>query len=377
MDAKCSLYQIQFLNKITPIIKLNKDDNYKLYQSLLIKEFAVGNLKHVKIIINNYSKYGDVTQLINISIIKNACASNNYDLAKHILSISTDIYWTDALYGAGLSGNKHTVNLVIREAIKHNIKLDVVMEHLLAGTFYNGHLSIVKSIDTPLFWEMIIRQPYTDIKLVIKDWPKLSSLAFSGGHYDIIEYIASVHFWAESDCILTYACESGKTYIVRYAMDYYKDHNWEMSDFGKRFPAIEGHPIYWACKSGNNDVVDLILELKCGNYDQGLFGALSGGHMDIIDRMLNLNAVCWEGSLNRIWECNNIDVIKSLDERWSFDDMWEDASKNYIKNIKSSAVLKYLVENTPNAVKYKNEYITAACVIGDVKLISWLQLLFT
>lgn len=79
------------------------------------------------------------------------------------------------------------------------------------------------------------------------------------------------------------ACEGGNIQVLRYIVK--GKENWEKL-------WITG--LYDACKGGNREVIELVIEKGGKNWTDGLFGACEKGHFEIVKLMIDKGAVIRE-----------------------------------------------------------------------------------
>ena len=70
-----------------------------------------------------------------------------------------------------------------------------------------------------------------------------------------------------------------------------------------------------ACRGGNIDIINLIIEKGSNNWHYGLEGACKGGHLDIVKLMIEEGADHWNCGLAYACTGGNIDIVKLMIEK--------------------------------------------------------------
>ncbi len=69
----------------------------------------------------------------------------------------------------------------------------------------------------------------------------------------------------------------------------------------EKISTIENDDWNWglrgACEGGHMDMVELMIERGATNWNYGLYGACRGGHMDIVELMIERGAANWNCGL--------------------------------------------------------------------------------
>ena len=73
--------------------------------------------------------------------------------------------------------------------------------------------------------------------------------------------------------------------------------------------------LYEACKIGNKEIVELMIEKGANNWNYGLFGACFGGNKETIDLMIEKGANNWNYAL--YWACfgGNKEIVELMIEK--------------------------------------------------------------
>ena len=73
--------------------------------------------------------------------------------------------------------------------------------------------------------------------------------------------------------------------------------------------------LFGACRNGHINIVKLIIEKGAHWWDYGLYGACKGGHIDIVKFMIEKGAKYWNWGLYGACEGDHIDIVKLMIEK--------------------------------------------------------------
>ena len=77
-----------------------------------------------------------------------------------------------------------------------------------------------------------------------------------------------------------------------------------------------------ACKIGNKEIVELMIEKGADNWNYGLFGACEGGNKEIVELIIGKGANNWNCGLKGACEGGNKEIIELMIEKGAEDWDW-------------------------------------------------------
>lgn len=159
-----------------------------------------------------------------------------------------ELNWSMVLLGAGLGGHLEIIKKAMEESLQHT-------HFAVTGAARGGHKFILEYLSE-----------YTD-------WSVCHEEVWKTGNIDMIKYVRNKRLDLRVN--LCCACASGKYEIVHWATQcapYLYNCN------------------YGAYKTGNNEIIKLVQQLEV-NYHHGLLGAVSGGHMELVEKLVEKKKV--------------------------------------------------------------------------------------
>ncbi len=90
--------------------------------------------------------------------------------------------------------------------------------------------------------------------------------------------------------------------------------------------------LYWnwglwgASKGGHINIINLMIEKGADHLNGGLYDACFGGHIDIVELMIKKGANQWDGGLRRACSGSHIDIVKLMIEKGA--DHWDSGLHN-------------------------------------------------
>ncbi len=125
-----------------------------------------------------------------------------------------------------------------------------------------------------------------------------------------------------------YACQSRNIELVKFLKEYVNDipsfRHWGL------IGACEGghlelvnmmlelgaqnyyEAIFYACKGGNIDIINIIFNSGVNDYNRGLYGACEGGHIEVVKMMILLGANNYNEGLRRACSYKHIEIAKLM-----------------------------------------------------------------
>ncbi len=73
--------------------------------------------------------------------------------------------------------------------------------------------------------------------------------------------------------------------------------------------------LYGACIGGHIDIIELMIEKGAGSWNGGLQCACRGGHINIVKLMIEKGASCWSWGLYDACHSGHIDIVKLMIEK--------------------------------------------------------------
>ncbi len=70
-----------------------------------------------------------------------------------------------------------------------------------------------------------------------------------------------------------------------------------------------------ACKEGNFDLINLMIKKSADNWNYGLSGACEGGHLNIVNLMIEKGASNWDWGLYGACKGGHLNIIKLMIEK--------------------------------------------------------------
>lgn len=163
-------------------------------------------------------------------------------------------------------------------------------DYALEGLAEGGYIDLIDQFITPeanLAYVMrgACRGAHTDIidkmiKLGNEDWDFGLVGAVEGGFRHIAEKMLKLG--ARSRFILGAACRSGRRDFAEWGLLGNTNYNASLES---------------ACEGGHIEMVNWMIELGATDYNKGLYGACVGGHVDLINLMLTLGATNYNWGL--------------------------------------------------------------------------------
>jgi len=103
-------------------------------------------------------------------------------------------------------------------------------------------------------------------------------------------------------------------------LDYKKEINeYEKKCYKSLISSYINDPLKNACCSGFFDVINLLLEKKCGDLNNGLKGACKGGHLNIANFLIDKGANDWNGGLKKACKYKHVELVKLMMEKGAND----------------------------------------------------------
>jgi hypothetical protein len=142
--------------------------------------------------------------------------------------------------------------------------------------------------------------------------------ACEGGHLELVQYIERTsdwfnHYAKEHDYspvhypywnwCLPYACKGGSIPVVKYILE--------------KKGAKSSKCLYEITKNDHGEVYDLLAEegYTVKDWNQGLIGACTGGHMSWVLKMIEKGANSWDEAFQAACTAGNVDIIMMLHNR--------------------------------------------------------------
>ena len=213
--------------------------------------------------------------------LQRACENGDKTIVRMMIDKCDKDDWDSGLYGACAGNHMELAELMIEKgADDYDHALYVACEH--------GHMDMAKM--------MIARAVRVNSGLVG---------AILGNHYEIIDMLISKGANAWGDGLRT-ACKSGNLPVAHLMLT-------------KGVINVQ-NCLYSACEGGNMAVVQLIIDainpdLVHLDWNSGLRGACYGGHIEIIEMMIQKGANDFNPGFYAVCETDHIDLVKMFLEK--------------------------------------------------------------
>lgn len=118
--------------------------------------------------------------------------------------------------------------------------------------------------------------------------------------------------------------------------------------------------MYEACSAGNIKIINLLIEHGSNHWDDGLYGACREGRMNIIELMIAKGATDWNRGMCGACACDNLDVIKFMISKGAND--WNRGLCYAGRKGKLDIVKFMLLQGSTNF----EGCLVCACICGDI-----------
>ena len=88
-----------------------------------------------------------------------------------------------------------------------------------------------------------------------------------------------------------------------------------------------------ACKIGNKEIVELMIEKGADNWNRGLYGACKGGNKENVELMIEKGANCWNEGLCGACERGNKEIVEMMIEKGAND--WDRGLYGFLLQVTS------------------------------------------
>ena len=267
-----------------------------------------GDIKVVHNIINKgYLKVSDWNSGLN-----GACEGGYIDIVKLIIDKGSYMLqkkdWNNGLYYAcygGSEGLAHTMNIINLLIEKGADDWNSGLDGACKGS--RDNINIVKLMIDKGASNISEKYVYPRDKYIIA---KLLSLGVS---MDKLKYINGI-------TSLYKLCKDGNIIMILYAINRgYNKHN-----TGHLFDVVRPYGfkandwnggLYGACEGGHMNIVNLMIEKGANYWNHGLYGACHGGHMNIVNLMIEKGANYWTNGLTNACRGGHINIVKLMIEK--------------------------------------------------------------
>ncbi len=112
--------------------------------------------------------------------------------------------------------------------------------------------------------------------------------------------------------------------------------------------------LYEACKNGDREQVDKLIENGTIWWDNGLVGACSGGHIDLVNLMIEKGATDWNWGLMGACEGGQLEMANLMIEKGA--DITR-LYKNYLDKLRMMRLNKFIENHLVRVENRKNLFI--------------------
>lgn len=171
--------------------------------------------------------------------------------------------------------------------------------------------------------ENVLRNIFNDPTYVIIDFLDFYDICIGGFYKQVVKYITSNQCDLNSG--LSGACKGGNIDIVQLIIEEATKNNAKLDwNLGLHSACFGGHiniallmtsyganhwGLYDACKGGHIKMINFLIEGGINDWDWGLVGACSGNHIDIIYLMIDKGSNNWEWGLEH---ADSVEVVKIM-----------------------------------------------------------------
>jgi hypothetical protein len=160
----------------------------------------------------------------------------------------------------------------------------------LEGACEGGHRDLV---------DIMISKGRSSKKKLHLDWG--INHAYKGGNFQMVKYMQTKNWYYHNyrnPRILYYACFSGNVQLVKHAISI--GAHWFESG------------LYGACEGGHWELVELMITHGTTEWNMGLRGACIGGHIDLVNLMISKGANDWNRALWGACRSGHFNIIELL-----------------------------------------------------------------
>lgn len=358
----CINGNLKKIQKNMDLVQTKPDIMYTGFINALVNK----KLNVMKFIVNYIPKQ----QMNYNQLLQGACSSGKLDIVNYVIELledETQIEWTDSLYAACKGGNMDIIKLMMNKS--KNLKID--WNKCLCGacqTEYEQtditHFIIQKctELNFTLDWRMIFKEAcYCGdiyiVKLAIEkttgyvSWNHGLSYACYGGHMDIIKLLIEGKNNDKSQSNISIDWTGGLLNICS-SDEMYNYEKLEIIDLMIENGASVYSSFRYACDQGDVELMYILLEKTQNQHllDSGLCHVAYSGNESIVNLLIELGSQDWKGGLIGACEGGHVKLAKLMINNFKPCSELEEALDFIIEHdvYSNSSILQLLIQNGGN-----------------------------